>query len=128
MNTSFRYINPSVLLKSTANNEPAVINLLQVFLRINPSMMAQLEQAFSSRDSVKLNTHAHAIKNSMLLLGASDMAEKINRLEIETRSNEYSFEKTCFELMMQELAAVSHEVESYILLLESFPRQKGGPA
>lgn len=126
MNTTFRYINLSVLLTSTANSEVAVLDLLKVFARINPSMLAELRQAFFLQDSLKLNAHAHTVKNSMLLLGAADIAEKINRMEIETRLNVYSFEKACFDSMMAELTEVSREVEAYISVLESKSDQASG--
>lgn len=119
MDNVFRHIDPSLLLKTVANNHQALLQLLEVFVRINPSMMARLTQAFAAKDVQEFSLISHSIKNSMLLLGAAHTALWLERYEMQTRANTFSFNRNEFDRLLQEVGDITCEVEACIESLQA---------
>ena len=81
----YQYIDPSVLLDTIAGDMAAYCGLLQIYLDIAPVSHADLQQAIAARDCKAIASCSHALKGSVMLVGAQGLTALLQTLEAQAR-------------------------------------------
>ncbi|GIZ52802.1 Hpt domain-containing protein [Noviherbaspirillum aridicola] len=113
--TRYSHIDPEVLLDMIERDPDDFAQLSQTFLRIAPPGMQRLEAAAGAGDAGAVRHESHALKGSLMLVGASACAGQANELEraaMEARAEDFP---ALLPALRTEFAAVLAEVAASIV-------------
>lgn len=119
----YAHIDPAALLDLIEHDAEAFADLSRTFLRIGPPGMARLEAAIGIADCALVRHESHALKGSLMLLGAARCARHAQDLEqAAARAAPADFARL-WPLLRAEFDAVVAEVAASIA--EFGPRDGG---
>ena len=102
--------DPAKILHEVEGDEALVLRLMQLFLEATPPLVADLRFAIQSSDHKQVEFSAHAIKSSLLALGAVEAAdcalilEKMgNRAETENLNETFKQFETLINGLMADI-------------------------
>jgi signal transduction histidine kinase/DNA-binding NarL/FixJ family response regulator len=78
--------DPQGLLKRVGGNPRVLRDLARIFLEDTPKRKSAIRKAIAAQDSEALARAAHALRGSVAMLGASEIAEEARKIEAMGRS------------------------------------------
>ncbi len=77
----YRFIDPRVLLRATADDLDAFRSLSHTFVEIAPPMLERLEAAILAGDRTVTADASHALKGCTVLVGAAQLTHMLDDIE-----------------------------------------------
>jgi HPt (histidine-containing phosphotransfer) domain-containing protein len=100
--SSYRFIDPLVLLTAVSGDPGAFRQLSDVFLSIGPDAYERLHAALGRRDMHEIAQASHALKGSTMLVGAVQLTALLQQIESAARSAALeAFDQHLLELSRQ---------------------------
>lgn len=109
--TSYRQIDPAVLMDAAGDSMEAFLQLLDVFLRIAPDMTARLDAAVQAGHSTGMAQEAHSLKSCLALVGAIDCARRVEHIERSAR-RDLAGDAAGFDQLRADIATVLREAQA----------------
>jgi len=114
-----RHTDPTVLMQALEQDARAFIVLSRTFLDIAPSMLRRLQAAATSRKAEAIAFESHALKNTVALVGAKELATLLEALELSAHTNRLPPEGDLLGDVPSLYALVEDEVRDQIRYYES---------
>lgn len=84
----FQHIDPSVLLDTVGDDKAAYCGLLRIFMDIAPAAHVDLQQALQHGDCAVIARTSHALKGSVMLVGAEGLTALLQTIEVQARQEQ----------------------------------------
>lgn len=111
MSTQFNIIYPETIKKSMMNDNDMILQFVELYLIQSPIDFLNLNKSIIMQDLKAISAAAHHIKPTMEYIGAKDLKNKFQKLELLSSTNA-SFEEILatyqeiekeFNIMLEEL-------------------------
>jgi len=103
------------LLNTPGNSEPFAARAAKVFLKTAPGLVDKMRLGYYAQDAVGIRIASHTLKTSSHFLGAIELSQLANRLEISCRENSLSGADELIIIIEREYPRVAQELEQFVL-------------
>lgn len=115
MKNGYAIINPTLIANSMMNNKEMMRQFMTLYSTQIPIDFKKLEDASVNNDHNELSNMAHHILPTMEYIGATEMKDKLKKLELAARNEDDSLEiESCVRQIIADHKQLIAEIKHFL--------------